>query len=304
MSQQPQNGGNGTDGPAKADNQGNAGQGEYFTEDDVRRSSTTSTRLPSLLELAESPLAPSSTAARPTTADIPPPTALSPITEQPPALGQQQQQQQTQPQPSPQVQPRSQQQPELVPHRPAPPPPTQQSQVRTQPHRNESAIRLRRLRAPSESSRLGAPFPASQGRRPSHPQLGSQPQDAPASLATTGRRRSSSEPQRPVSARNWADDQPIMHRDSTPLVPDQAGGEVPQPPAAYLPPIAEDALAQPSIHVEPQHPGMHRQGTFRNLLGRRRRAADNQMTPEQAQAQAEQDIYDSRIVDFLDVIGM
>ncbi|KAK1779362.1 hypothetical protein QBC45DRAFT_136725 [Copromyces sp. CBS 386.78] len=274
MSQQPQNGGNGADGPGK-DNQGHASQGEYFTEEDVRRSSTTSTRLPSLLELAESPQA----AARPTAADIPPPTALSPISERPPVLHQ----------PS--------QQPDLVPHRPAPPPPTQQSQARTipyQPARQESAIRLRRLRAPSESSRLGPPVISGQ-RRPS------QPQDAPAPLATTtGRRRSSSEPQRPVSARTWADDQPMMHK-STPLVPDRVGGEVPQPPAAHLPPINEDPLAQPSINVEPQHPGLRHQGTFRNLISRRRRA-ENEPSPEDAQAQAEQDIYDSRIVDFLDVI--
>ena len=298
MPQQLQNGGNGADGSGK-DNQGHASQGEYFTEEDVRRSSTTSTRLPSLLELAESPLAPT---ARPAEADIPPPTALSPINEQPPALHQQQSQ--AQPQPSPQ--------PDLVPHRAAPPPPTQQQQqqqqqqsqarnIPYQPSRNESAIRLRRLRAPSGSSRLGPPVIPGQ-RRPSHPQLGSpQPQDAPAPLATTGRRRSSSEPQRPVSARTWADDQPIM-RKSTPLVPDHVGGEVPQPPPAHLSPINEDILEQPSIHIEPQHPGLRHQGTFRNLISRRRRG-ENQVSPEDAQAQADQDIYDSRIVDFLDVIG-
>ncbi|KAJ4388300.1 hypothetical protein N0V85_007698 [Neurospora sp. IMI 360204] len=87
----------------------------------------------------------------------------------------------------------------------------------------------------------------------------------------------------------------------TPLVPDHVGGQVPQPPAAHLSPINEDVLARPSINVEPEHPGLRHQGTFRHLLPRRRRA-DNQVSPEHAQAQAEQDIYDSRIVDFLDVI--
>lgn len=295
---QPQNGGNGGD---------EQGQGEYFTEEDVRRTSTTSTRgrLPSLLELAESPLAPSRPVAGvppPAAADIPPPTALSPINEQPPPIHPNQQSQ-IQPPSEPQVQPhRPSQQPDLVPHRPAPPPPpqTEARRIPFQPSRHESAIRLRRLRAPSESSRLGPPVISDQ-RRPSHPQLGTPTQNAPAPLATTGRRRSSSEPQRPVSTRNWAEDHPNM-RKSTPLVPDHVGGEVPQPPPAHLSPINEDVLAQPSIHVEPEHPGLRHQGTFRNLLPRRRRA-ENRINPEEAQALADQDTYDSRIVDFLDVIG-
>ncbi|KAK3392564.1 hypothetical protein B0T20DRAFT_59420 [Sordaria brevicollis] len=300
---QPQNGGNGG-----GDGQG---QGEYFTEEDVRRTSTTSTtrgRLPSLIELAESPLNPSrpvaevpppAAAAAAAEADIPPPTALGPITEQPPAIHPPQQTPQ-----EPQVQPRRpSQQPDLVPHRQAPPPPpqTEARRIPFQPSRQESAIRLRRLRAPSESSRLGPPTVSGQ-RRPSHPQLGTPTQNAPAPLATTGRRRSSSEPQRPVSTHNWADDHPPNNmRKSTPLVPDHVGGEVPQPPPAHLSPINEDILDQPSIQVEPQHPGLRHQGTFRNLLPRRRRP-ENQLSPEEAQALAGQDTYDSRIVDFLDVI--
>ncbi|KAL0470427.1 hypothetical protein QR685DRAFT_474233 [Neurospora intermedia] len=296
--QQPPNGGNGgRNGPGK-DNQGQVSQGEYFTDEDVRRTSTASTRLPSLLEAAESP----QPLTRPVevAADIPPPTAaaLSPISERPPALH---------PQPAPQepqVQPRRpSQQPDLVSHRPAPPPPTRQSQgqnIPFQPARQESAIRLRRLRTASESSSRLGPSVISGQRRPSHPQFASQSRDAPAPLAATRRRRSSSDPQRPLSARHWADDQPIMHK-STPLVPEHEGGEVPQPPAAHLSPINESDLAQPSIKVEPEHPGLRHQGTFRNLMPRRRRA-ENQASPEDVQPQADHDTYDSRIVDFLDVI--
>lgn len=129
--------------------------------------------------------------------------------------------------------------------------------------RQQSAIRLRRLRGPTLPPRL-APIPSDVEQE----QLG-------------GRRRSTSEPHRPAfpAETAWtamppvAEDPSHRSRDAVPAV-------APSPALAAL----------------PQGPPMQE---HRRLPGRRRLTLQGQPLPQVP----DRDCYDSRIVDFLDVIG-
>jgi hypothetical protein len=141
--------------------------------------------------------------------------------------------------------------------------------------RQQSAIRLRRLRGPRSPlpSRLdfapvvNPPQAAAAADRARLPRIDSADRDA----AVSGRRRSSSEPQRPTF--------PVT------------GSTKPLPSLPEL-----DHTLDVAAPDDPRRGGLHR------LLGRRRQTVTG--PPADADGPNNQDCYDSRIVDFLDVIGM
>ncbi|KAK3988918.1 hypothetical protein QBC44DRAFT_328437 [Cladorrhinum sp. PSN332] len=160
------------------------------------------------------------------------------------------------------------------------PPPGPAQQIRFTPiNRNESAIRLRRLRQPVQSSNRLVPI------RTHQPQT--QAQDWENGGTGGGRRRSSSEPQRPSMLDVETGNPPGVTtlppvQEATANAEGEGGTEV-------VPVLAEDP-AQP--------------GRFHRLLARRRRG--NTMVngqPSSENGQQEDDCYDSRIVNFLDVIN-
>lgn len=144
-----------------------------------------------------------------------------------------------------------------------------------------SAIRLRRLRGPTLSSSRVAPVV----------------QVEPPSLDTSGRRRSSSEPQRPTispAAETWSTLPPVAESSSYPYRPDQAH----PPPTPGTGPGSEAAPTTPRTApvAEAEVPQRQRRRYF---PGRRRLTVQGN---PQGQV-LDQDCYDSRIVDFLDVVG-
>ncbi|KAK4223138.1 hypothetical protein QBC38DRAFT_488303 [Podospora fimiseda] len=139
-------------------------------------------------------------------------------------------------------------------------------------NRNESAIRLRRLRQPAQSSNPLVPI------RSHQPQTQAQDWE---NVATGGggRRRSSSEPQRPSML-------------------DVGTGNIPR--VTTLPPVQEGTEVVPVLAEDPAQPRR-----FHRLLARRRRGntmANGQPSNANGQQQGDDDVYDSRIVDFLDVV--
>lgn len=134
-------------------------------------------------------------------------------------------------------------------------------------NRHQSAIRLRRLRAPTLPSRLAS--------------VDATGQQSP------GRRRSSSEPQRPAipGATAWSA-LPAVAEAPSRQNRDQRAASVNFPTASPVPVavVADDAPAQ----------------RRRLFPGRRRLTMQDNNPPGQA---LDSDCYDSRIVDFLDVVG-
>jgi len=137
--------------------------------------------------------------------------------------------------------------------------------------RQQSAIRLRRLRGPLPSKL----YLASTIDNPPH--AAGPDRDADVS----GRRRSSSEPQRP-----------------TIIVPRDAANAGPTNPLSSVPELESTSAACIDPAADPADP---QRGRLHRLLGRRRQTATG--PPAEPDASNE-DCYDSRIVDFLDVIGM
>ncbi|KAK4183890.1 hypothetical protein QBC35DRAFT_507094 [Podospora australis] len=212
-----------------------------------------------------------------TASDLPKSTPLTPLTELPPPVPLEQTVAVT---PSSTQLPQQQQQPQQPAATPA-------RNVQFRPlDRNTSAIRIRRLRpVPSSLGVSLAPElshePLARARTQTQAQDFGQRQgqgQGQNNTAMTGRRRSSSEPQRP-----W--------------VP-RAAGTVPASSgtASGLPAVSEGNDAVPA-DLEGQVPPAV-QSRFRRL-GRRRQT----VTDLQQQARDEQqDLYDERIVDFLDVV--
>ena len=164
---------------------------------------------------------------------------------------------------------------------PAPPTATAARNVPFRPlDRNQSAIRLRRLRG---QTLPGGTQPPAQAQAQTQTQAQAQAQNAASSqtVAAADRRRSGSEPQRPVLVQG-----------------DGEGG-------LYIKPLA--TVPEGSTHVDPaigalklsQQQANPSSGGWHRLLGRRRQTA----APQPRGSVAPEDCYDSRIVDLLDVIG-
>lgn len=154
-------------------------------------------------------------------------------------------------------------------------------------NRDQSAIRLRRLR-PVPSS-LGVslapqsshePLARAQTQTEAHDFAQEQGQND----AVMGRRRSSSAPQRPLAPREAG---------AVPASSGMGGG---------LPVVSESGHIIVSDDVESQLPPAARRRFHR--LGRRGNAmgGGQQQLKQQQQGQSDEDCYDSRVVDFLDVI--
>ncbi|KAK0668763.1 hypothetical protein QBC41DRAFT_118102 [Cercophora samala] len=150
---------------------------------------------------------------------------------------------------------------------PARPPSTPARSVAFRPlDRQQSAIQLRRLRPAPLGSRL-APVMTHEPQTQAHDW--EENNNATDGSRGGGRRRSSSEPQRPSMARN------------TETVP----------PLSSVP---ENPSSDPAHQAGPSHPGR-----FHRALGRRRQTVLN---PQQVSGAPDDDVYESRVVDFLDVI--
>ncbi|KAK4139627.1 uncharacterized protein C8A04DRAFT_32899 [Dichotomopilus funicola] len=146
-----------------------------------------------------------------------------------------------------------------------------------------SAIRLRRLRGPTLSSSRIAPVV----------------QAGPASLETSGRRRSSSEPQRPTippAAETWSTLPPVAETASYPYRSDQAH-LVPAPgtdPESEAAPTTPGPAPAPIAEADVPQQRQRR----RHFPGRRRLTVQGNPHGQVL----DKDCYDSRIVDFLDVV--
>ncbi|KAK7741701.1 hypothetical protein SLS53_004761 [Cytospora paraplurivora] len=141
-------------------------------------------------------------------------------------------------------------------------------------NRGQSSIGIRRLRAQPTRNGL-APVPAAGNQRQQQPEQSQGNGQAESSRAADGRRRSSSEPQRP----SWLSE----HTRATSGL-------------RHLPSVPE--LGENRQDSRQNNPNAGRRGSF---FSRTRRQTQTQ-TPQQQQQAAQDAEYDSRIVDFLDVV--
>ncbi|KAM7205168.1 hypothetical protein V8F20_003305 [Naviculisporaceae sp. PSN 640] len=164
---------------------------------------------------------------------------------------------------------------------PAPSNPLPASQARSVPFRSvrnqPSAIRLRRLRAPSASGTTPLRTISSTPQQPSSRQ---QRNNNGGDSAVTGRRRSSSEPLSPGAVAHPT----VVNMDPMPVVPEG------QTPPMYV----AEGTADGRGSGDNQEP---RVVVPRRFMIRRRRADRPPPT-----ATTDEDCYDSRVVDFLDVV--
>ncbi|KAJ9150829.1 Integral membrane protein [Pleurostoma richardsiae] len=174
------------------------------------------------------------------------------------------------------------------------------------PHldRQQSAIRLRRLRPTT-------PGPAAEPDLPAlghvTTQLEAQQQQRHGDDATTNRRRSSSEPQRPTWLGGGGHDQAATMKPLPPVPESPSPHAVNRTDFQPFPPQARLEVPQPDDSLRPPTPGSTRSrrgslrrgsAAFLNGIARRRQS----VAAPAPEDNSDDDCYDSRIVDLLDVV--